>query len=79
MEITIQHLFWIFDTHIDAGPSGTPDGEPDDGAAFIAPMLLYENLNADTAINFYSKFFLGTYNGVWMTQQAINFRSNQMV
>ncbi|GDX52549.1 hypothetical protein LBMAG27_15960 [Bacteroidota bacterium] len=63
----------FFDTHIDAGPSGTPDGEPDDGAAFIAPMLLYENLNADTAINFYSKFFLGTYNGVWMTQQAINF------
>ena len=68
-----QSFLGMFDARIDAGPSGTPDGEPDAGAAFIAPILLYENVTLASDINKYSKFFLGVNGGVWMTQQAMNF------
>ena len=63
----------FFDAHID-NVDEEPGGSryPDEGAAFIAPILLYENISM-TDINKYSKFFLGTNNGVWMTQQAMNF------
>ncbi len=68
-----QSFAGFFDTHIDNLPTNNTDGEPDDGAAFIAPFLLYENVAMAADLNKYSKFFLGTYNGVWMTQQAMNF------
>ena len=68
-----QSFLGFFDAHIDAGPSGTPDGEPDEGAAFIAPILLYEDLANQGNANTYSKFFLGTNGNVWMTQQALNY------
>ncbi len=64
----------FFDAHID-NVDEEPGGNkyPDEGAAFIAPILLHEDVANSSNLNQYSKFFLGTFNGVWMTQQAMNF------
>ncbi len=64
----------FFDSHIDADPSTSAQhGYPDDGAAFISPMLLWEDVANQSNLNEYSKYYLGTNSGVWMTKQAMNF------
>ncbi|MEI7802208.1 MAG: T9SS type A sorting domain-containing protein, partial [Bacteroidota bacterium] len=69
-----QSFNYFFDTYIDADPSTSAQyGYPDDGAAFIAPILLWENVSADSNLNEYSKFYIGTGSGVWMTKQGLNF------
>lgn len=63
-----QSFAAFFDTHID---NAAPTGEPDEGAEFIAPCLLWEKPGADTITNKTHKFFLGTNSGVWMTNNAL--------
>ena len=42
--------------------------------AFVAPFLLWENLDPSSAMD--TSFFIGLTGGVWMTKQAINFSVN---
>ena len=60
----------IFDVNIDAPPTSTssPDGNPDEGSPWVAPVELKENATG-TATK--SVLFIGLNNNVWFTQDAV--------
>ncbi len=66
----------FFDCNIDFSPAASSggcggDGEPDDGAPFIAQLELWENVYEPDPLK-KSKFFLGTNKALWMTQEPLN-------
>jgi hypothetical protein len=56
----------FFDKNVDANA----DGDPEEGAIWVAPILLKEKVNSDGEPR--SAFLLGTNSSVWMTQGAIS-------
>ena len=60
----------FYDTHVGS------NGSPADGAEFIMPIQMWEKPNADTITNRTHKFFIGTYLGVWMTNNALLLSQN---
>lgn len=61
-----------FDTNID----DDGDGRPDDGAAFYFPQKLWEEIDVNSQDYGKGLMFIGTYGGVWVGYDALNFSTN---
>lgn len=66
----------FFDCNIDFAPAASSggcggNGEPDDGAPFIAQFELWENIYETNPLK-RSKFFIGTNKALWLTQEPLN-------
>lgn len=61
----------FFDKNIDLsnGSGGNPDGSPDEGALWVAPIDYKEKITGSNAGK--SVFLMGTNSSVWMTQTAL--------